>query len=127
MKKTIRLTESDLTRIIRKVLNETTETTQEVTVKKPTYFGECFASYDYPKHKWVWVVSPEELKQTDETGACKKIMYANEGNLKKEDVSPCVTALCDLKRLKNTQNVITAFSCLRDRYKSSYDIMTIMC
>jgi hypothetical protein len=135
MKRIIRLTESDLTRLVKRIIKETTEETQELSKKRKTRYGWCLVGPTMPS-KWssgpkevVTGVSKEELKKLDPNGSCKRCMNTEEPSA--EDARDCLGVLCELKTNgfngKKEPRHTNMYNCFVPMYKGDYNVMSVMC
>jgi len=130
MKKIIRLTESDLTRIVKKILKETTQTSQEAFAKKNQY-GLCLTVGEKFSTAWGEYnvgLTNKELKSVDPNGYCSKTMR---GKPDRENIMACVSALCELKTNStastDANRIKATYNCYVNQYKQDYDVMSVMC
>jgi|688.fasta_scaffold674889_1 hypothetical protein len=143
MKKIIRLTESDLTLIVKRILKETAEVAQpqqqaqaqELYGKRKTRYGECLVGPTMPS---MWSsgprevstgISKEEMKALNTNGSCKRCMKQEEPT--QEDVRDCLGVLCELKTNgyngKKESRHINMFNCFSGKYKGDFNVMSVMC
>ena len=131
MKKIIKLTESDLTRIVKRVLKETVEDTQDASFARDyNGYGKCLSGAAFPEyHPKSKGIKNSEIKEFDPYGVCTKTL---KGNPTQDQVMGCVSVLCSLKREKtpsgpNPRRFTMTYNCYTGVYQDQYDVAAIMC
>ena len=139
MKKIIRLTESDLTLIVKRILKETAEVAQpqqqaqaqELYGKRKTRYGECLV---LGKYSTAWGekdtgLTKDELEKFDKNKSCRRCMKKEKPS--SDDVRDCLGILCGLKtsgaNTTNSQRYTTMYSCFGVKYKYDYNVASVMC